>query len=171
MCQSFNSKLRTIAVLVGMLLFLCPNMKADNSPWSFRLSIDPLHTTFTHNSGCLGMSFEPRYSLLNELHMGFGVGILETYRFNTAPRVPVFIGFHGDDYSSDVSSTYDLETGFMISTGNGTRTSYFINPQWGFRAFNVGFAVGYVGGLPLDSKGAKRWYNGLNIRLSYIFGK
>ena len=151
-------------------MFFSPKMEAGDTPWSFRISLDPLHTTFTHNSTCLGVNFEPRYSILNDFHVGLGVGVLETYRFNTSPRIPVFLGFHIDDYKSTVSGIYNLETGFMISTGNGTRNSYFLNPQWGFRAYNVAFTVGYVGGVPIDSNGSKKWFNGLSIRLSYMFG-
>lgn len=111
-----------------------------------------------------GIGLKGTYTLNDYLGAGFGIGLTESWKFNSSPSVPIYLTAHAEDFSKDFTPTFDFDMGVSCSENS----SFFINPVIGVRYEQFGIGVGYLGAQAF--KKGFGWGSNFNVRLAYYFG-
>lgn len=165
----FWFKKRFFILSAMAFLFLTSlDVMAQESQWSMRGYIDPIHSIVKGGSNSFGIGVNANYNLHPYVSAGLGLGITEDWKFKANPMIPLFIDVNVDDRSKDFSPTFEFQTGVAFSTTKIDYSVYFINPMVGIRFKQFGLGFGYYGCITMGVDNAK-WMNGINLRLAYYF--
>lgn len=165
----YNLTKRFLTAVLCLVLFSSVKMHADSN-WRGRVSFDPVLVGFKGGGASFGFRFGAYNKVHDNLELGFGTGIAESWNFKAKPAIPIFIGARYDNFNPSFSPIFDFETGIDLSCAKIDYSAFFINPMFGIRLNNFSIGFGYFGEVTLKSDFGSEWVSGVNLRVAYYFG-
>ena len=162
-----NSLIRRFGVLILLVSFIIP-MSAQSSGWKGKATFDPIQVPFQGGNPSFAFGIGAYKPVHENVELGFGIQLSESWKFKTGPSFPIFIAMRLDKMQSSFSPTFDFNTGVSINTSAIKTPTYFMNPIIGLRVNKFGVGIGYMGNIALGVDQAK-WVSGLNLSFAYYF--
>ena len=118
---------------------------------------------------------EPGFDLLYSLgwdaakyfNIGGAVGISESFKFKTAPTIPLLVRATFENQDGEISPFMMLDAGFGFNLENFDYSAIIVNPTIGCRLNNILLGVGYRAGIPTKGSGVS---SAINLKIGYRFG-
>lgn len=136
--------------------------------WLGSVEFNPIFPTYKGATPQFNLNLTAMRKVNDYVGWGFGIGVNESFKFNAAPTIPVFVRAHAEDYSKPWSPYFDLDLGYGINLDDLESNGLIINPTVGVRYGSVSIGIGYHGTKIL--KDGYGMGNAVNVRLAYYFG-
>lgn len=107
------------------------------------------------------------YKANEYLSFGGGLGILEPFKFNVAPTLPLFVRAQAEKKLEGVTPFISFDAGFAFCTENFDYSCVILNPMAGVQFGNIYAGIGYYGQIPTKGSGVG---SSVNFRVGYKFG-
>lgn len=137
-------------------------------PWHGSVEFNPVFPTYEGATPLFNLNLTAMRKINDYVGWGFGIGIMESFKFDEAPTIPLFVRAHAEDYSKQWSPYFDFDLGYGLNLDNLEANKLIINPTVGIRYGAVSIGIGYYGAKIL--KEGYKMSNAINVRLAYYFG-
>lgn len=156
------------ALCVATILNLSAQDQIPGDKWRGSVEFNPVFYTVKGATPGFDINLTATRKINDYVSAGFGVGIVESFNFGSAPTIPLFVRAHAEDFSKKWSPYFDFDLGYGFNTDDIGLGSLIINPTVGLRYGPVGIGIGYYGTKIL--KEGYQMGNAVNVKLSYYFG-
>lgn len=156
-----KKKIILMTLVAAMMLPMVAQAKDKNT--SMFLEVQPI----VGDCDALNVNFGVMYNANKNLSFGGGIGLLEPYKFNVAPTIPIFVRAQAETALEGVTPFVSFDAGFGACTENFDASAVIINPMAGVKFGKVYVGVGYHGAIPTKGSGIG---NSINFRLGYQLG-
>lgn len=155
-----KKKIILMSLAAAMMLPMVAQAKEKNT--STFVEIQPI----VGDCDALNVNFGVMYKANKNLSFGGGIGLMEPYKFNVAPTIPIFVRAQAETALEGVTPFVSFDAGFGANTGNFDASTIMINPMVGVKFGSVYAGIGYHGAIPTKGSGIA---NSVNFRLGYQF--
>lgn len=156
-----KKKLILLPLVAMMMLPMAAN--AEEKSTSTFVEIQPS----VGDADALQLQFGAMYKANEILSFGGGIGILEPYKFNVAPTIPIFVRAQAEAKMEGVTPFFSFDAGFGSCIEDFDASAVIINPMAGVKFGSVYAGIGYFGNIPVKGSGIG---SSINFRLGYSFG-
>lgn len=162
-----KKKLFCSLVAVSMLQAISVEAQSTDK-WNGSVEFNPVFSTAKGSDATFNINLTATRKVDDYLGVGLGIGVNESFKFNSSPSIPIFARFHAEDFSRKMSPFMTMDIGYGINTSNIDNGCLIINPTVGLRygAFSLG--LGYYGSKSFIS--GSKMMSAINLRLGYNFG-
>lgn len=155
-----KKKIILMSLAAAMMLPMVAQAKEKNT--STFVEIQPI----VGDCDALNVNFGVMYKANKNLSFGGGIGLLEPYKFNVAPTIPIFVRAQAETALEGVTPFISFDAGFGACTEDFDASAVIINPMAGVKFGRVSVGIGYHGAIPTKGSGIA---NSVNFRLGYQF--
>lgn len=155
-----KKKIILMTLVAAMMLPMVA--QAEDKKTSTFVEIQPI----VGDCDALNVNFGVMYNANKNLSFGGGIGLLEPYKFNVAPTIPVFVRAQAETALEGVTPFISFDAGFGACTEDFDASAVIINPMIGAKFGNVYAGIGYHGAIPTKGSGIA---SSINFRLGYQF--
>lgn len=156
------------AFIMSVMSMLMPAESFAEDTWRGSVDVNPIISTEKGEDASLNINLSAIRKVSDYAGLGFGFGVNESFKFKTAPSVPVFVRFHSEEFSRETSPFLTVDAGYSFSIEDFDNSGFIINPTVGFRYKALSLGVGYYGSKSQAS--GSKFTSAINIRLAYTFG-
>lgn len=156
-----KKKIILMSLAAAMMLPMVAQAKEKNT--STFVEIQPIVGDYD----ALNVNFGVMYKANKNLSFGGGIGLMEPYKFNVAPTIPIFVRAQAETALEGVTPFVSFDAGFGACTEDFDASPIIINPMVGVKFGDVYAGIGYHGAIPTKGDGIA---SSVNFRLGYQFG-
>lgn len=161
-----NSLLRVVVIF--SLLAGCLNGYSEGSYAEPFVELTPTVGLGSNSQAGIQLLGGSTWKVADQVSLGFGAGLASSFKFDSAPNVPVFFRSKIDLGKSDIVPFLLFDAGYSFNVEHIDYSVIMISPTLGVRTHGFYLGIGYIAGI--STKGCCSVGHQLAFRLGYQFG-